>query len=1089
MNIVNPFDARRSAVPLIVSLGVLLVGLAVAGTARADELVYQQTGADLAFAKYGLTGKGVVVAVLDRGIQWQNQDFIKPDGTTRIKYMLDMSGQTACNAGNPAPVEYSEAQINAALAGGPAIPERDAVGHGTATIGMAAGNGRSFANGKYKGIAPEADLIFVKTVSDGVAAHGSEPAEAAFQACYTQALQWLDQKLTELGKPGVGLINSESPYAPHDGTSIVSRTVDQYFGNRPGRAFAFPSGDEGGSPDHARGTFIGTQDTVVTFNRTSTAASQMAIWYPASTKARVTVTLNDGTTVGPLAPPGAPINTVASSADNSVVVRQFFPGAELYPTTSTSGDHYVQIAISGHATTGTIAIRGVTGTDTGTFDIYSDIQGVGVFTSNVVPGRISDWGTTRSSIVTGSYVVRTNYVDINGIVHNPTGQGAVGALWTGSNDGPTRDGRFGITVVSPGHNTLTSYATNSDWATFKGNEIQDGGGFYGLAGATSGATPIAAGAAALLLQLKPTLTSEQIRNYLQQSAKSDGFTGAVPSNTWGYGKLNILGALDLASTCTYTLNAGGQAFTAQGGSGTITVNAPSGCPWSVDGLPAGFTTTTKSGAGNGSINYQAAANAGAATSNTFSIGTQTFTVEEAASVISGLAPIGSLAQIASEGTWDFTLNAVNLGASSAQARFTFADDNGNPLLLPLTFPQLPAAAGPELAATLDRTINPNAQIVMESTGPNSVPLKGSGQLLSNGNVSAFGIFSDPTFGWNALVPLETRNASKYILAFDNTANLTTGLAVANLAGSAANIQVIVRDDTGAVLGTASISLLALGHTSFMLNAPPAGFPATTGKRGTIEFDTPNGGQITVLGLRAYGTAALTTLPVLANVGTGGGSITHIAYNGGFTSTFYIVNTGATSASFTLSFFDQNGNALSVPLVGAGAPTSTFTQTLAAGSMLVVQTQANDAAGGIVGSAQLTTTGNISGFEVFRWTTFNQEATVPLETRGPNSFILAFDDTNGLVTGVALTNLAATTGNITVKIYDDTGAQLTSPTPISLAPHGHTSFLLNDPQLGYPVTNNRRGIIEFVVPPGGSISAVGLRAKSDGTLTTIPVLAR
>ena len=91
-------------------------------------------------------------------------------------------------------------------------------------------------------------------------------------------------------------------------------------------------------------------------------------------------------------------------------------------------------------------------------------------------------------------------------------------------------------------------------------------------------------------------------------------------------------------------------------------------------------------------------------------------------------------------------------------------------MMPLTFPQSPPAAGPVLASTLDRTLNPNAQIVMESTGPDSAAtLVGSGQLSSNGNVSGFGIFSNPKPHWNAVVPLETRNASKYILAFDNTA--------------------------------------------------------------------------------------------------------------------------------------------------------------------------------------------------------------------------------------------------------------------------------------------------------------------------------
>jgi hypothetical protein len=108
------------------------------------------------------------------------------------------------------------------------------------------------------------------------------------------------------------------------------------------------------------------------------------------------------------------------------------------------------------------------------------------------------------------------------------------------------------------------------------------------------------------------------------------------------------------------------------------------------------------------------------------------------------------------------------------------------------------------------------------------------------------------------------------------------------------------------------------------------------------------------------------------VGTLGGSIAHATYNGGFTSVFYLVNTGAAPASFTLSFFDESGNPLNVPLLQPQSEntttTSALTQTLAPGAMLVVQTQAQDALPSVVGSAQLTTTGNVSGFEIFRWTT-------------------------------------------------------------------------------------------------------------------------
>lgn len=537
----------------------------------------------------------------------------------------------------------------------------------------------------------------------------------------------------------------------------------------------------------------------------------------------------------------------------------------------------------------------------------------------------------------------------------------------------------------------------------------------------------------------------------------------------------------------------GEGLGSGGGSGSIQVAFPAGYGWTASTIANWIVITSgASGTGNGSVNFSVTPNAGGDRTANITVNGFSYTVEQAAASISGLAPAGSLAQIAAQGGWDFTFKAVNLGASSAVARFTFAGDQGNSLTMPLTFPQLDAVS-PELAATLDRTIAPNAQMVMESTGPaNTAVLTGSGEVATNGSISAFGTFSYPALGWNALVPLETRNAGKYILAFDNSGNLSTGVAVANLASASANIQLLIRDDTGAVIGSPVLALGGFGHTSFMLNDTSKGYPVTSNRRGTVEFDTPAGGQISVLGLRAYGASALTTLPVLVNGGSGGGNITHVAYNAGFTSTFYLLNPGAASASFTLNFYKEDGTPLLVPMTlpqsGTQTTTSALTETLAAGAMLVVETQANDSAASVVGSAQLTTAGSISGFEVFRWTTYNQEASVPLETRSPNSFLLVFDDTNGLTTGVALANLATTTANISVNLYDDAGNSLGTAAGISLPPKGHVSFMLPD-ATRYPVTAGKRGMIEFVAPSGGAVSAIGLRATGAGLLTTIPVLAR
>ncbi len=149
-----------------------------------------------------------------------------------------------------------------------------------------------------------------------------------------------------------------------------------------------------------------------------------------------------------------------------------------------------------------------------------------------------------------------------------------------------------------------------------------------------------------------------------------------------------------SNLCTYSLSSGAQAFTAQGGIGTLTIATGANCPWNVGTLPAGISLTSAgSGTGNGVVTFQVLSSSSGDHSASFTVAGQNFTVEQAAFSIPGLSAAGSLAQVASEGTWDFNLIGVNLGTSAATARFSFADNNGNPLVLPLTFPQMPAGRG------------------------------------------------------------------------------------------------------------------------------------------------------------------------------------------------------------------------------------------------------------------------------------------------------------------------------------------------------------------------------------------------------------
>jgi subtilisin family serine protease len=517
--------------------------LFLSSPALADSSVNAATGADKAFAKYGLTGKGVIVAILDRGIDYTHNDFRNSNGTTRIRAMWDLSAQNLCSASNPPPVAYTEAQINAALAGGAPLAERDAVGHGTVTTGLAAGNGTAAlpTSAQWAGLAPASDLVIVKVTSEGAPAHGTQPAETPFQGCYNQALDLAVGEAATLHEPIVALIDSGTQWGPIDGTSALSNHIDQTFGlNNPGHVYIAASGDEGSLPNHGRATFASGKPASFGITKPDPASTAyMQAWYSGAAPANVTVTMADGgsLTVGP-----------ASSGSNAgITMYNYAPGTQFYPWTSSGPDRAVWIQIVGHSGGGTITFA-PTGAVGGKADLYGDAGGIVSLTGQLTPGRLTDISATLSATVAGAYNVRTRWTDVTGAPQSLTTQGATGALWTLSSGGPTRDGRMppngGVDIATPGGNAFAAYGINTYWDTFTFNLAYGGKSFYGRHSATSAAAPILVGTVALMLQADPALTASQVRSILHSTAIHDINTGTVPNGSWGAGKLNVLGALD-----------------------------------------------------------------------------------------------------------------------------------------------------------------------------------------------------------------------------------------------------------------------------------------------------------------------------------------------------------------------------------------------------------------------------------------------------------------------------------------------------------------------------------------------------------------
>ena len=548
MNACTLVPSRAATSLAVIVLSVLLPGASAMDMARVE------TRVDDAVARFGVTGNGVLVAMMDRGIDWANNDFRNPDGTTRIKYIFDLTDNTgAADINNPYGYGtiYTEDDINSALTGGTPLATRDAVGHGTTSAGIACGNGRNSINARYRGIATNASLIVFKLVSDGAPAHDAQPAEAPFYdpTLTPVAIQFVQDKAGELGMPCVMVLNIGSQEGPTDGTSALCQTIDSAVGpGKPGLIFLTGSGDDGGTSNRAGGLIIQGDTNTLQIQKSDSDPLVLNLWYGGSDSVQVGIQTPDNA-YGPF-PALTDNDGYFNYSDPEIAFYHY--GANQNSYGSTNGRRQIYLELDGPVGTYSVGLIGLSITN-GHFDATlnpSQIWNSSVsncFLNEVGPGSIWDGATAVYNICAGDYVIRTNYVDIDGYSEFSGGQGGLGDLWQGSSVGPTFDGRFGVDVCLPGDSVFTTYAPDSYWATFRNNLIQDNGGFYGRASAVSAANPMLGGIVALLLEMNPQLDAPSVKSILQRSARADSLTGAVPNPAWGYGKVNAYQALILAA--------------------------------------------------------------------------------------------------------------------------------------------------------------------------------------------------------------------------------------------------------------------------------------------------------------------------------------------------------------------------------------------------------------------------------------------------------------------------------------------------------------------------------------------------------------
>ena len=213
-------------------------------------------------ARFSLTGQGVLVAVIDSGVDYTLPDFRNEDGTTRIRYLWDQSLKAVEGVHVPKEygmgVEYTKEEIDAAFPdfyhvitpknivtqGAITIRTRDISGHGTAVAAIAAGNGRG-SGGVYAGVAPQSEFIVVKL---GNPMSGGFPRTTELM----QGIDYVIRKAQELRMPVAVNISFGNTYGARDGTSLLERFIDD-ISNIWKSCICIGTGNEGATAGHTSG--------------------------------------------------------------------------------------------------------------------------------------------------------------------------------------------------------------------------------------------------------------------------------------------------------------------------------------------------------------------------------------------------------------------------------------------------------------------------------------------------------------------------------------------------------------------------------------------------------------------------------------------------------------------------------------------------------------------------------------------------------------------------------------------------------------------------------------------------------------------
>lgn len=472
---------------------------------RASCISSVQTGRE------GLSGEGILVGAADSGIDYFHPDFRNEDGTTRILKLWDQTVPGNPPRGYVTGSEYTEEKINEALSlseteGRRLVPVRDISGHGTAVLGIAAGNGRA-SSGENRGVAYKSGIIAVKL---GVPREDSFPRTTEL----IQAVDYLVRQSLELGMPMAINLSFGNNYGSHRGDSLLETYLNS-VSNMGRLCICTGTGNNGNQALHTGGNIrTGEIQEIELGVSPYEAALNVQLWKHYEDVMEIYLENPAGERIGPLYENLGPQRYRAG--DTELLIYYGKPGP--YFVTQEIYIDFIPTGIYVDSGVWKIILRGKDIKDGEYFLWLPGGNVLNPLTSFYLPraeGTLTIPSTALRLISVGAYDSRSDvYADFSG---------------RGSRFLPYGKPDF----VAPGVDITAPRP----------------GGSYGSFTGTSFAAPFATGACALLMEWgivrgnDPFLYGEKVKAYLRRGARRLPGYEEFPNETVGWGALCVKGSI------------------------------------------------------------------------------------------------------------------------------------------------------------------------------------------------------------------------------------------------------------------------------------------------------------------------------------------------------------------------------------------------------------------------------------------------------------------------------------------------------------------------------------------------------------------